>query len=84
VFEDDPVHPAFSSLRFSRGGDLAVDQVLPLLAREGDVGERDPAERLADLLSKAMLFLLFVASAHLEPSVHQELHSRVKARVSRD
>jgi hypothetical protein len=84
VFEDDPAHPAFHSLRFSRGGDLAVDEVLPLLAREGDVGERDPAQRLADLLSKAMLFLLFVAGAHLEPSVHQELHSRVKARVSRD
>ena len=33
---------------------------------------------------KAMLFLLFVAGAHVEPSVHQELHSRVKARVSRD
>jgi hypothetical protein len=84
VFEDDPAHPAFSALRFSRGGDLAGDQVLPLLAQEGDITERDPAERLTDLLSKAMLFLLFVAGAHLEPGVHQELHSRVKARVSRD
>jgi hypothetical protein len=84
VFEDDPAHAAFHALRFSRGGDLAVDQVLPLLAQEGDVGERHPVERLTDLLSKAMLFLLFVAGAHLEPGVHQELHSRVKARVSRD
>ena len=84
VFEDDPTHVAFHALRFSRGGDLAVDQVLPMLAQEGDIGERDPAERLADLLSKAMLFLLFVAGAHLEPGVHQELHSRVKAQVSRD
>ena len=84
VFEDDPAHAAFRSLRFSRGGDLAVDQVLPLLAQDGAVGERDPAERLSDLLSKAMLFLLFVAGAHLEPGVHQELHSRVKARMSRD
>ncbi len=84
VFEDDPSHAAFRSLRFSRGGDLAVDQVLPLLASEGDIGGHDPGERLSDLLSKAMLFLLFVAGAHLEPGVHQELHSRVKARVSRD
>ncbi len=84
VFEDDPAHAAFRSLCFSRGGELAVDQVIPLLALEGDVGEPDPSERLSDLLSKAMLFLLFVAGAHLEPGVHQELHSRVKARVSRD
>jgi hypothetical protein len=83
VFEDDPAHAAFRSLRFTRGGELPVDQVLPLLAAEGDIG-RDPGEWLSDLLSKAMLFLLFVAGAHVEPSVHQELHSRVKARVSRD
>jgi Domain of unknown function (DUF4388) len=84
VFEDDPAHASFRALRFSRVGDLSVDEVLPLLAQDGDVGEREPAERLTDLLSKAMLFLLFVAGAHLEPGVHQELHSRVKARVSRD
>ena len=32
----------------------------------------------------ALVSLLFVAGAHVEPSVHQELHSRGKARVSRD
>jgi len=59
--------------------------VIPLLAAdEGDIGGRDPGERLSDVLSKAMLFLLFVAGAYIEPGVHQELHSRVKARVSRD
>ena len=84
VFEDDPACAAFRSLRFSRGGELAADQVLPLLAEQGDIGDRDAGERLSDVLSKAMLFLLFVAGAHLEPGVHQELHSRVKARVSRD
>jgi hypothetical protein len=83
VFEDDPAHSAFRTLRFSRDGELRPDQVLPLLAKSGDAGPRDPGERLSDVLSKVMLFLLFVAGAHLEPGVHQELHSRVKAHVSR-
>jgi hypothetical protein len=84
VFEDDPAHAAFRALRFTRGGELPADDVLPLLAAQGDIGGRDAGERLSNLLSKAMLFLLFVAGAHVDPSVHQELHSRVKARVSRD
>jgi hypothetical protein len=84
VFDDDPACAAFRTLRFSRSGELDVDPVLPMLAMEGDVGERDPGERLSEVLSKVMLFLLFVAGAHLDPGVHQELHSRVKARVSRD
>jgi hypothetical protein len=85
VFEDDPAHAAFRSLRFTSDGELRVERVMPLLAAEdGDIGARDPGERLSDLLSKTMLFLLFVAGAHMEPGVHQELHSRVKARVSRD
>ena len=58
--------------------------MLPLLAEEGDLGERDAGERLSGLLAKAMLFLLFAAGGYVEPSAHQELHSRVKARVSRD
>ena len=62
---------------------MLLDDVIPLLAAEGEIG-RDPGERLSDVLSNAMLFLLFVAGAHVEPSVVQELHSRVKARVSRD
>ena len=84
VFEDDPAHAAFRSLRFTRSGELPVEQVLPLLAEQGDIGAADPGEQLSDLLSKAMLFFLFVAGAYVEPSVHQELHSRVKKRVSRD
>jgi hypothetical protein len=83
VFEDDPAHTAFRALRFSRDGELRADQVLPLLAEHGDIGRSDAGERLSDVLSKVMLFLLFVAGAHLEPGVHQELHSRVKAHVSR-
>ena len=33
-------------------------------------------------LTTAMLFLLFVAGEHLEPSVNQALHARVKAAVT--
>jgi hypothetical protein len=84
VFEDDPAHAVFRSLRFSPDGELPADQVLPLLAAQRDALARDPGELLSDSLSKVMLFLLFVAGAHLETAVHQELHSRVKARVSRD
>jgi hypothetical protein len=84
VFEDDPAHPVFRSLRFSRDGELHAEEVLPMLAALGATGARDPGELLSDSLSKVMLFLLFVAGAHLESAVHQELHSRVKSRVSRD
>ena len=79
-----PPTPRSASLRFSRDGDLPGR---PGAAAAG-AGRRHrrarPGRAALDLLSKAMLFLLFVAGAHLEPGVHQELHSRVKARVSRD
>ena len=84
VFEDDPTHAIFRALRFSLDGELPADEVLPILAAQGASLARDPGELLSDSLSKVMLFLLFVAGAHLDTAVHQELHSRVKARVSRD
>ncbi len=84
VFEGDPAHAVFRALRFSADGELPADEVLPILAAQGASPARDPGELLSDSLSKVMLFLLFVAGAHLETAAHQELHSRVKARVSRD
>lgn len=57
------------------GPGLGMDELRVL--RSGGDGERDPGERLSDLLSKAMLFPLFVAGAYSEPGVHQALHSRV-------
>jgi len=83
VFDDDPAHAAFRGLRFTPEGELVPDEVLALLD-ELDASEGDRGAHLADALSTAMLFLLFVAGEHLAPEVHHELHSRVKARVERD
>ena len=64
-------------------------QVLPeaeVVRRAREAAARDgraPEELLSDVLSTVMLFLLFVAGEHLEPGVHQALHSRVKSIVSR-
>jgi hypothetical protein len=84
VFDDDPVHVMFRGVRFTPDGELPPEPLLPMLAAHDDAEGRDPGEVLADTLSTLMLFLLFVAGEHLEPKVHQQLHSRVKARVSRD
>lgn len=83
VFDDDPVHVMFRGVRFSPDGELPEEPLLPLLDAHVDAEGRDPSQVLSDTLSTLMLFLLFVASEHLEAKVHQELHSRVKARVSR-
>ncbi len=42
----------------------------------------DPPALLRDVLSKAMLSLLFVAGEHLDPEVHRALHARTKATVA--
>jgi hypothetical protein len=84
VFEDDPSHAdVFEGLSFSSTGDLPEAEIV---SRARDAAARDgrkPEEMLSDVLSTVMLFLLFVAGEHLEPGVHQALHSRVKSIVSR-
>jgi hypothetical protein len=57
---------------------------LPRLDGRRTDDPRDPSQLLSEALSRVMLFLLFVAGAHLGGEVHRELHARVKARVSRD
>ena len=37
---------------------------------------------VSEVLSKAMLFLLFVAGEHLDPEVHRALHARAKETVA--
>ena len=84
VFDGDPDHAIFGGLHFSVDGALIPEEVLPRIdARPAD-DSRDPSQLLSEALSRVMLFLLFVAGAHLAHDVHQELHARVKARVSRD
>ena len=82
IFADDPAHAAFRALRFNSGGELMESEVMEILDQL-DVSERGADAQLSDALSTAMLFLLFVAGEYLAPDVHQELHSRVKARVDR-
>ncbi len=84
VFEDDPAHAVFRRLRFTPSGELPAKRVLAMLESRPERDDRSASELLADSLSKVMLFLLFAAGAHLDPAVHRELHSRVKARVARD
>ncbi len=52
------------------------------MERAGERDDRAPEAILSDALSTVMLFLLFVAGEHLEPAVHQALHTRVKSIVS--
>jgi hypothetical protein len=84
VFDDDPDHDTFGGLRFARDGELLAAAVLPRLDGRRTDDLRDPSQLLSEALSRVMLFLLFVAGAHLGGEVHRELHARVKARVSRD
>jgi hypothetical protein len=67
-------------------GDGVGDRVLAWMA--GLTGTQsqsiDSGGQVLESLSKMMPFLLFVAGANLETAAHQELHSRAKARVSRD
>ena len=83
IFEDDPAHADFRGVSFTPEGELLSAEVLPRLEEGWDSG-LGPGERLADALSTAMLFLLFVAGEHMARDEHQALHSRVKARVERD
>lgn len=84
VFEDDPAHvEIFEGIRFAPNGDLLevgiCERVKGVALREG----RRADEVLSGALSTVLLFLLFVTGEHLETSVHQALHDRVKTMVAR-
>jgi hypothetical protein len=84
VFEDDPSHAdVFQGLAFSSTGELPEAEIVERAREAATRDGRAPEELLSDVLSTVMLFLLFVAGEHLEPGVHQALHSRVKSIVSR-
>jgi hypothetical protein len=83
VFEEEPSHKSvFRGITFSEQGELPEREVLK---RASEVAQKRkvPVEGLLlDALTTAMLFLLFVAGEHLEHSVNQALHARVKAVVT--
>lgn len=81
VFDEDPAGELFRGLRFDADGELSADEALPMLEARLFGEDCEPGELLSDVLSTVMLFLLFVAGEHLEPAVHQALHSRAKAHV---
>ena len=79
VFDDES--GAFGGLRLGPSGELPAAEALGMAEREAATLGGHPGERLCDALSRALLFLLFVAGEHLPADVHQALHARAKATV---
>ncbi len=72
-------------IEFGADGDLPTSRFLEAFASAVAIDESGDGEGLLrGVLSKALLFLLFVAGEHLHPSVHEALHGRVKATVAGD
>jgi Domain of unknown function (DUF4388) len=85
MFEDDPAHARLlRGLAFTPQGELPEAALVERAAAEAQPGGASASELLSDALSTLMLFLLFVAGEHLEPSVHRGLHARVKLLAARD
>jgi hypothetical protein len=83
VFEEEPSHQSvFRGIAFSEQGELPEQEVLKRASEMAKSRGVPMQELLFDALTTAMLFLLFVAGEHLEQSVNQALHSRVKAAVT--
>jgi hypothetical protein len=83
IFDEEPAHkPIFRGIAFSEQGELPEQEVLKRAAEVADKRKVPLEDLLRDALTTAMLFLLFVAGEHLEPSVNQALHARVKASVT--
>jgi hypothetical protein len=84
VFEEGPSHePVFRGIAFSEQGELPEQEMLKRASEVAKNREVPVAGLLLNALTTTMLFLLFVAGEHLEPSVNQALHARVKAAVTR-
>jgi len=83
AFASDAFQAAFfEGIAFTAQGEVPVAAFLDRFEEAArGVGE-DPPALLLDVLSKALLFLLFVAGEHLDPEVHRALHARAKATVS--
>jgi hypothetical protein len=82
AFASDAFQAAFfEGVQFTAEGEVPVAAFLDRFEQAALAAGEDPAALLRDVLSKAMLFLLFVAGEHLDPEVHRELHARAKATV---
>jgi len=82
AFASDAFQAAFfDGIAFTATGEVPVAAFLDRFEEAALAMGEDPPALLGDVLSKAMLFLLFVAGEHLEPEVHRALHARAKTAV---
>jgi len=83
AFASDAFQAAFfDGIAFSAEGELPVAEFLERFEEVArGVGE-DPEAFLCDVLSKAMLFLLFVTGEHLGAEAQSVLHARTKATIA--
>ena len=72
----------FADVDFEPDGSLPLDALVVRLESLAETEHGDACSVARRVLSKAMLFLLFVAGEHLEPEIHQAVHDRCKARVA--
>jgi len=85
VFEDDPAQAVFlRGVALSSQGELPEAEVVERAVEYARQENAQVDDLLSTALAKATLFLLFVAGEHLDVSVHQALHARVKSIVARD
>jgi hypothetical protein len=83
AFASDAFQAAFfEGVAFTAEGEVPVAAFLDRFEEAALGTGEDPPALLRDVLSKAMLFLLFVAGEHLDPEVHRALHARAKAIVT--
>jgi hypothetical protein len=83
AFASDAFQAAFfEGVAFTAEGEVPAAAFLDRFEEAALGTGEDPPALLRDVLSKAMLFLLFVAGEHLDPEVHRALHARIKATVA--
>jgi hypothetical protein len=83
AFASDAFQAAFfEGVAFTAEGEVPAAAFLDRFEEAALGTGEDPPALLRDVLSKAMLFLLFVAGEHLDPEVQRALHARAKAIVT--
>jgi len=83
AFASDAFQAAFfEGIQFTAEGEVPAAAFLDRFEQAALGAGEDPAALLRDVLSKATLFLLFVAGEHLDPEVHRALHARAKATAA--
>jgi hypothetical protein len=83
AFANDAFEAAFfDGIHFNAEGEIPAAAFLDRFEEVARGTGEDPEALLRDVLSKAMLFLIFVTGEHLDPVVQRELHARIKATIA--